>query len=214
MKKSTAKLQLTDNLAVHLTLRNYLWWTSPTSLHNEEAFVLKQPLSVCVISLMELLVSNVAIRILVPYEFWFVRKNLGPLIEFFHHYAFSSLGTCHSFAEPSFRNTSVEEQTTIEKYMTNFGPRTKPVTWRTQGTSVTTFRYYFNFSHVKGKTWRKAQERNILFLYWSCLGWKYWWSASGPWSDNSVATFHSSDHLPLQYQCIYLVTLCALDVSR
>jgi len=127
---------------------------------------------------------------------------------------FVSLKPCHSFAEPSLRNAGVEEQTIIEKYLTNFRPRTKPAVWRIQGTSVTTFRYYFNFSHVQGKTWRKTQGRNILLLYWSCLGWKYWWNAFGPRSDNSVATFHSSAHLPLQYQCIYLVMLCVHDVSR
>jgi len=163
----------------------------------------------CVICLMERLVSNVAMRILVrTYKLRAANRSFPPL------HIFVSLKPYHSFVEPSLRNASVEEQTIIEKYMTNFRPRTKPVVWRIQGTSVTTFRYYFNFSHVQGMTWRKAQERNILLLYWSGLGWKYWWRAFGPRSDNGVATFHSSDHLPLQYQCIYLVMLYVLDVSR
>jgi hypothetical protein len=125
-----------------------------------EAFELKQRLIFCVIVMTELLESNVATRTVdCRYKFGATNRTLPPLG------IFVSQNPCHSFTESSLWKTSVEEKMIIETYVTIFGRKTKPVTWRIQGTSVTTFRYYFNFNHVQGQTWRKAQG-----IYWFYIG--------------------------------------------
>jgi hypothetical protein len=86
-EKSTASLKLIDNLIVSPD-------TSILSMASAALISLKisgnfwtKAVTVCLLSAMELLVSKVATRILIP------TYNLGPPIKLFYHYALSSLGT-------------------------------------------------------------------------------------------------------------------------
>jgi len=85
-KKSTANLKLIDNLIVSTDTSTPSMARSAdlTWLQNPEASGLKQRMIVCVLSVTEWLVSNVAKRILIrTYKFSTANKILPPLRTFF-----------------------------------------------------------------------------------------------------------------------------------
>jgi hypothetical protein len=78
-----------------------------TWLHNQETSGLKERRIVCMLSVTELLVSNVATRILIPfYKFKTATKTLPPSRLFIPRNRWISLAELWSFWEPSLRCTS------------------------------------------------------------------------------------------------------------